>query len=118
MTTISSFPSLPPVTLAQAGPDSATKPRGGPNMAPEVTHDQRLRAVAAEFEAVFLTEMLRHSGLGKSRESFSGGAGEEAFAGLLAAEQAKALVDRGGIGLSEQIFRALSAREGLEAGDA
>ncbi|MEM7508255.1 MAG: rod-binding protein [Pseudomonadota bacterium] len=111
MTSISSLPALPPVTLTPGAPDRAAGSRTTPHTAPEVSHDQRLRAVAEEFEAVFLTEMLRHSGLGKSRESFSGGAGEEAFAGLLAAEQAKALVSRGGIGLSEQIFQALQARE-------
>lgn len=70
-----------------------------------------LRAVARELEASFLAEMLKYSGLGATSESFGGGAGEDQFASLLRAEHARALADRGGIGLAESLFRALAARD-------
>jgi len=72
---------------------------------------QELRAVAKAFEASFLSEMLKASGLGKSRSAFGGGAGEDAFASMMVDEQARLMVDRGGIGLSESIFQSLWARE-------
>jgi Rod binding domain-containing protein len=74
--------------------------------------DQRLRDVARELEVSFLTVMLRTAGVGESRDAFGGGAGEEQFASFLAAEHARALVDRGGLGLAESVFQALRARGG------
>lgn len=71
------------------------------------TSDAKLREVARDLEASFLSEMLKYSGLGKSRESFGGGAGEDQFASLLIDEQARAMVDAGGIGLAESIFENL-----------
>lgn len=73
---------------------------------------EALREAAVSFEAVFLAEMFAHAGLGAARQSGGGGAGEEAFSGLLAQEWAGAVSESGGIGLAEQIFRALEAREG------
>ena len=61
-------------------------------------------------EASFLSEMLKATGLGKSREAFGGGAGEDQFSGLLASEQARAMVEAGGIGLAESIYRSLAER--------
>ena len=72
---------------------------------------QELRDVAKAFEASFLAEMLKASGMGKSRSAFGGGAGEDAFASMMVDEQAQLMVERGGIGLSESIFQSLWARE-------
>ena len=72
---------------------------------------QELRDVAKAFEASFLAEMLKASGMGKSRDSFGGGAGEDAFTSMMVDEQATLMVERGGIGLSEAIFESLWARE-------
>ena len=72
---------------------------------------QELRDVAKAFEASFLAEMLKASGLGKSRGEFGGGAGEDAFSSMMVDEQAQLMVERGGIGLSESIFQSLWARE-------
>ncbi len=72
-----------------------------------------LRETAKAFEASFLAEMLKNTGLGKSRESFGGGAGEDAFGSLLITEQASLMAESGGIGLAEHIFNSLAAREGL-----
>lgn len=67
-----------------------------------------LRVQAKALESAFLSEMLGYAGLGAARDSFGGGIGEEQFGSFLREEQAKALEDRGGIGLAESLFRALS----------
>lgn len=70
-----------------------------------------LRQKALELETAFLAEMLGHAGFGTARESFGGGIGEEQFSSFLRQEQAKAMVQSGGIGLAEVMFRALSAAQ-------
>ena len=69
-----------------------------------------LRAKAEDLEAAFLAEMLAHVGLDAATGGFGGGIGEEQFASFLREAQARAMVDAGGIGLAEQIFRSLSER--------
>ena len=90
--------------LTAAAPQTLPPPR-----------EAQLREAARDLEAAFLAEMLRHSGFGATRESFGGGAGEDQFASFLRVEHARALADRGGIGLAESLFRALAAREGADA---
>jgi Rod binding domain-containing protein len=68
---------------------------------------ESLRHTAQELEAAFLAEMLSHAGLGAAEGPFSGGPGEDQFASFLRAEQARAIVQGGGIGLAEMIFRSL-----------
>lgn len=70
-----------------------------------------LFAKARELETAFLSEMLGHAGLGETQGSFGGGIGEAQFSSFLRQEQAKAMVDAGGIGLAEMIFRSLKERE-------
>ncbi len=72
--------------------------------------EQHLRKLSVALEASFLAEMLSHSGLGETRESFGGGVGEEGFASFLRQEQARAMAQSGGIGLAEHIFESLKAR--------
>ena len=73
--------------------------------------EARLRSVSERLEASFLAEMLKQAGVAEPPKSFGGGAGETAFASFLADAYADALAARGGIGLSESIFRSLVARE-------
>jgi Rod binding domain-containing protein len=89
--------------LDQHGPPALHRP------APDTAD---LRAVARALEAGFLEEMLKHAGFGEARGAFGGGVGEAQVASLLRAEQARALVARGGLGLSESLFQALVARSG------
>jgi Rod binding domain-containing protein len=86
-----------------------------PSAPSEADGNSRLRAAARDLEATFLAEMLRAAGFGKPQESFGGGAGEEQFASLLVTEHARALAAKGGLGLSEHIFRALVERENATA---
>jgi len=86
-------PALPAASAAQPG------------------REQELRSVAKAFEASFLAEMLKASGLGQARSEFGGGAGEDAFSSMLVNEQATLMTEQGGIGLSEAIFKSLWQRE-------
>ena len=64
---------------------------------------------ARALEAAFLSEMLGHAGLGGTPDgAFAGGIGEEQFASFLRREQAAQMVQRGGIGLAEQLFHAMT----------
>ena len=83
----------------------------------DIDQTAALRDVAQELEASFLAEMLKHAGFGESRDSFGGGVGEEQFASLLRAEHARALVERGGIGLAQSLYTALVARGDRPGGD-
>lgn len=74
--------------------------------------DAVLMEKAKDLEAAFLSEMLSFSGLGETSGEFDGGAGEEQFASFLREEQARLMVDRGGIGLAEMIFESLKAKGG------
>ncbi len=85
---------------------------------PPVTADRRqtLMAKAEELEATFLAEMLAHTGLGESglgemEGGFGGGAGEAQFASFLRQEQARLMVEGGGIGLAEMIFNTMVEAE-------
>ncbi|MEE9453080.1 MAG: rod-binding protein [Paracoccaceae bacterium] len=69
--------------------------------------ESEIRDVAVTLEASFLAEMLKHGGLGKTRDSFGGGAGEDVFSSLLVREQATLMAKNGGIGLAEHIVSAL-----------
>ncbi len=80
-----------------------------PDLALAKKHNE-LREAAAELEAVFLAEMLKSSGFGKTSEAFGGGVGEEQFSSFLADQQARAFSQAGGVGLAEHIFNAMVAR--------
>ncbi len=92
-------PNAPPLTKQQKGAAPLTSPQ-----------DQTLMKKAQELEASFLSEMLGHAGLDRPSSDFGGGIGEDQFATFLRAEQAKALVAKGGIGLAQHLFAALSQR--------
>jgi len=70
-----------------------------------------LRAAARKLEASFISEMLKAAGVGKPRDSFGGGAGEEGFSSFLTNAQAEKIVESGGFGLAEQIYGSLLQRE-------
>lgn len=87
----------------------APAPAGLPPKPATLPADTPLMRRARELEAAFLTEMLGHAGLGQTGgdSSFGGGIGEDQFASFLRGEQARMMVDRGGIGLAEGLFRAM-----------
>ena len=100
-----------PISHALSAPPPAPRPD-----ATEPAETAALRRVAQELEASFLGEMLKHAGFGEGRSAFGGGAGEAQFASFLRAEHARALVERGGIGLSQSLFEALANRSDTVSG--
>ena len=101
---------------------SIDRPTLSPPAAPRLQTEARasdparveaLRALSVEFESVFLAQMLKQTGLGEATPGFDGGAGEDAFSGMLVEQQAKGMAARGGLGLAEHIFASLLRREGL-----
>lgn len=66
-----------------------------------------IKTAAVELEAAFLAEMLKSAGLGTSRGSFGGGAGEDQFSSFLVQHQAKQLAMSGGVGLSEILLKSM-----------
>jgi Rod binding domain-containing protein len=73
--------------------------------------DARLRETSEKLEAQFLSEMLKHAGLGETESEFTGGVGEGQFASFLRDLQAEQMVKAGGIGLAETIYQSLKARD-------
>ncbi len=78
------------------------------------TRDDTILEQAKEFEAVFVAQMLKHSGFEKALSADSGFGGEN-YASLLLNQYAAKIVDNGGFGLAEKIYEQLKAKE---AGDA
>ena len=74
--------------------------------------DQKIWKVSQDLEANFIAEMLKSSGVGKARDSFGGGIGEDQFSSFLTHEYAQATVAAGGIGLAESIYQSLITKEG------
>lgn len=68
-----------------------------------------------KFEQMFLAEMLKDAGLGKT-SSFGGGIGEDQFQSFLVNEQARIMAEAGGIGIASMISDALAAKA-AEAND-
>lgn len=79
----------------------------GAPLPPERPQDRALMDAARSLEASFLAEMLESAGLGQTSENFGGGAGEDQFSSFLIEEQAKHIVNAGGIGLAQSLFDAL-----------
>jgi peptidoglycan hydrolase FlgJ len=75
------------------------------------TRRDQLMVKAEELEASFLAEMLAHSGLGEMQGAFGGGQGEAQFTSFLRQEQARLLVESGGLGLAELIFNSMVEAE-------
>ena len=86
---------------------TASIPQGA-TQAPASTSSFRQSAQA--LETAFLAEMLKSAGIFRPSEELGGGAGEEQFTSFLADAQARAIVARGGLGLSDAIERSLMAR--------
>jgi Rod binding domain-containing protein len=88
-------PMLPPVPAIPASADHQSR-------------RDLLMSKAQDLEAAFLAEMLSHAGLDEMEGDFSGGLGEAQYASFLREAQAKAMVEKGGIGLAERLFQSMT----------
>ena len=86
-----------------------------PVTSPASVRQQQLMKKAEELEATFLSEMLAHSGLSEMQGAFGRGQGEAQFTSFLRQEQARLIVQSGGLGLAEIIFKSMSEAENGKA---
>lgn len=89
---------------ALPAPHQIQLPKGLPNS------DLKMMEAAKDLEATFLAEMLKSAGFGASRTSFGGGIGEDQFSSFLREEQAREMVEAGGIGMAQALFEAMKVR--------
>lgn len=63
------------------------------------------KRIAKDFEAVFITEMMKpmFEGVDIANSAFGGGKGEEVFNKLLLQEYGKAISERGELGIAEEV---------------
>ena len=77
---------------------------------------QKAKASAQDFEAVFLNAMLQpmFSGI-KADGPFGGGTGSDAWRSMLTDEYAKGIAKSGGVGISNDVFRTLIMQQAARA---
>jgi Rod binding domain-containing protein len=85
-----------------------------PNVADVKTREQA-KAVAEEFERMFIAEMLQPMFAGIETDApFGGGQGEEVFRPMLLDRYAEAIAKGGGIGVSDAVMKEILRLQGLE----
>lgn len=85
-----------------------------PELRPQGT--ERMRETAEAFEASFISQMLKPMFDGLSTEGpFGGGAGEEAWRGILIDAMAQKVAKSGGIGLSDTVVAEMVRMQALGA---
>lgn len=81
---------------------------GGPILPPRPAAPDDIRAIAEEFEAVFLSELLAPVFERLETDQIGGGgSGERAFRPMLVQEYAKSIVKSGGVGVADMVAREL-----------
>lgn len=95
----------PTLTPAAAAALAGAHPKGGADRA------AKARAVAEDFESVFLNSMLQPMFASLGKGPFGGGAGAGIWRSFLTEEYAKSFVKSGGIGIADQVQRELLARQ-------
>lgn len=87
-----------------ASPDLASALPGQPKNL-EAQNLQAMRRTAEDFEASFLSQMMKPMFEGLSTEApFGGGAGEAAWRGFLVDAMAQQTVKAGGVGLADSVL--------------
>ncbi len=76
------------------------------------TRSEDVVKAAKDFEAIFITQMIKHMFEGvETDENFGGGSGEDTMKTLLFDEYGKTISNAGGIGIAENIQRELLAMQ-------
>ena len=79
---------------------------------PSPGKEAKARAVAQDFEAVFLNSMFQHMFTGIDGDGPFGGTGATGvWRSMLTDEYAKSFAKSGGIGIADQVYRTLIARQ-------
>ena len=94
-------------------PYSIAQPKTALNS--NASKEEQARAVAEQFEGVFLTQMLSamFEGVGEN-DAFGGSYAEETYRGLMTETYADAMTKAGGIGIADSIMRELISLQEME----
>lgn len=86
------------IKMTQPNPPDAKKPLSEKDLA-------RIDAAAQDFEAMYLTEMMRpmFEEVNKPDPMFGGGKGEEVFNGMMLDHYGKIMAKAGGVGLAKYV---------------
>jgi len=77
-----------------------------------LTKQTKARGAAQDFEAVFLNSMFQHMFTNIGGEGpFGGGGAAGVWRSMLTDEYAKSFAKAGGIGIADQVYRTLMARQ-------
>ncbi len=100
----------------QAGNVSPNKIKHQPMPEPKTAQEYSAKRAADEFEAIFISQMLKNMSVGvKTDGPFGGGQSEEIYRDLMNEELGKTMAGKGGIGISDAIYREmLKAQEVTE----
>lgn len=97
-----------------AGDGKANAAASALNDAAKSRDMKRIEQAAEDFEAVFITEMLKPMfAMVEVDEMFGGGKGEEIFRDFTVQEYGKMIAKQGGIGLSAQVKAEMIKMQGL-----
>jgi flagellar protein FlgJ len=101
---------LSPADAAASITQAATPPAVGN------ASNAKVRAAAQDFEAVFLNSMMQHMFAGLEGDGPLGGHGASGvWRSFLTQEYSKSIAKAGGIGLANQVYRALIAHQEAKA---
>ncbi|MBL4835979.1 MAG: rod-binding protein [Kordiimonadaceae bacterium] len=96
------------VQLLEAQTSAAKLGLQGGKSSNGVIDKELLRAKAEDFEAVFLTQMIKPMFDTLPTDGpFGGGSSEEIYRGLMVEEFGKSISRNGGIGIADSVYRAL-----------
>ena len=80
-----------------------------------LTKQTKARAVAQDFEAVFLNSMFQHMFTGIDGDGpFGGNGAAGVWRSMLTDEYAKSFAKAGGIGIADQVYRSLMAHQEVQ----
>ncbi len=89
-----------------------------PMRAPAAAPQDEIRRVAAEFETIFIGQMLAPMFAGLKTDGLGGGgAGEEMFRPMLIERYAEALSRAGGVGIADSIVAELTRMQSQQRAD-
>ena len=92
------------LTLMRAAEAQAKQVVSMAKKAGEIGNIKEIEAAAQDFEAVFLSQMIKpmFEGL-KPNSTFGGGKGEEVFSAMMVQEYGKIMAENGGIGIAKHV---------------
>jgi Rod binding domain-containing protein len=97
-------------TLMQARQAASTQPSPA-----AAKYEAKAKATAQDFEAVFLNQMFQQMFTGIEGEGpFGGGPGVGVWRSFLTDEYAKSFAKAGGVGIGDQVYRELIARQSAQ----